>query len=204
MISALVDLLAKYYVNNDLSNVEAIARTLQAAVPNDLVSLQFLGLVYYQKGRVKEAVSIFDKVVRRPNPAVPAEAGDAGAGLAGSDLSATVCYREATRTDRNLAKAWHDLGAVLLRLRKSELAISAFRSSLSAHPEATQALVASDNAVAGNPDLTVARNGFSALLELQPASNDALIGLGRTYRRRRDFAAARTCFGWVRKFRRNG
>lgn len=203
MIAALVDLLGKFYANNDLANVEVIARTMHAAVPNDLVSLQFLGLVYYRKGRVKEAVSIFDTVNRRPGPSSTTGSSDGNAGLADRDLSAAVCYREATRRNRNLAMAWHDLGAVLLRLHKSDLAISAFSSSLSAHPRATQALVSPDDVDPRDTDLAAARNDFSALRELQPESSEALIGLGRAYRKRRDFAAARKCFDWVRGFRRN-
>lgn len=203
MIAALVDLLGKFYANNDLANVEVIARTMHAAVPNDLVSLQFLGLVYYRNGRVNDAVSVFDNVIDRQSASATSESGKGEAGIADSDLSAAVCYREATRRNRNLANAWHDLGAVLLRLHQSDLAISAFRSSLSAHPKATQALVSPGDADPGDTDLAVARDGFSALLELQPDSNEALIGLGGVYRKRRDFAAARECFGWVRRFRKN-
>ncbi len=43
MITALADLPGKFYVNNDLANIQVIARTMHAAVPNDLVSLRFLG-----------------------------------------------------------------------------------------------------------------------------------------------------------------
>lgn len=202
MIAALVDLLGNFYANNDLANVEVIARAMHAAVPNDLVSLQFLGLVYYRKGRINEAVSIFDKVIRRRDPSAHPGVSDGNAGLADGDLPAAVCYREATRRSHHLAKAWYDLGAVLLRLQKSDLAISAFRSSLSAHPAATQALVSPDGVTLADEDLAVARNGFSALVDLQPASNEALIGLGRAYKKRRDFAAARECFGWVRRDRK--
>ena len=123
MISTLVDLLGSFYANNDLANVETIARSLHAAIPGDQVSLQFLGLVYYRMGRVKEAVRVFDKVACRHAPSVAATS-------AQGDSAVEVCYREATRRNPSLAKAWYDLGNALLALRKFELAIPAFRSSL--------------------------------------------------------------------------
>ena len=141
MISTLVDLLGNFYVNNDLTHFEAIARTLHASVPDDLVSLQFLGLAYYRTGRVDEAVSIFNKVLRRRKTLADA-ASKATNEIAGDETCAAICYREATKRNPWLAKAWYDLGAALLKLKKSELAIPAFRSFLAAQPASSQALLA--------------------------------------------------------------
>ncbi len=141
MISTLVDLLGNFYVNNDLTHFETIARTLHASVPDDLVSLQFLGLACYRTGRVDEAVSIFNKVLRRRKTLADA-ASKATNDIAGDETCAAICYREATKRNPWLAKAWYDLGAALLKLKKSELAISAFRSFLAAQPASSQALLA--------------------------------------------------------------
>ena len=141
MISTLVDLLGNFYVNNDLTHFETIARTLHASVPDDLVSLQFLGLAYYRTGRVDEAVSIFNKVLRRRKTLADA-ASKATNKIAGDETCAAICYREATKRNPWLAKAWYDLGAALLKLKKSELAIPAFRSFLAAQPASSQALLA--------------------------------------------------------------
>ena len=43
MIAVLVDLPGKSHVNIVFTNIQAIAGTMHAAVPDDLVSLQFLG-----------------------------------------------------------------------------------------------------------------------------------------------------------------
>lgn len=144
MISTLVDLLGNFYLNNDLTHFETIARTLHASVPDDLVSLQFLGLACYRTGRVDEAVSIFDKVLRRRKTLAGADSNEARNEIAGDDSCAAVCYQEATKHNPWLAKAWYDLGAVLLKLKKSELAIPAFRSYLAAQPATGQALLALD------------------------------------------------------------
>jgi tetratricopeptide (TPR) repeat protein len=141
MISTLVDLLGNFYVNNDLTHFETIARTLHASVPDDLVSLQFLGLAYYRTGRVDEAVSIFNKVLRRRKTLADA-ASKATNEIAGDETCAAICYREATKRNPWLAKAWYDLGAALLKLKKSELAIPAFRSFRAAQPASSQALLA--------------------------------------------------------------
>ena len=62
MISTLVEMLGRFYANNDLANVEVLARNIHAAVPCDQVSLLFLGLAYYKTGRSNEALNTFDKV----------------------------------------------------------------------------------------------------------------------------------------------
>ena len=151
MISTLVDLLGNFYLNNDLTHFETIARTLHASIPDDLVSLQFLGLACYRTGRVDEAVSIFDKVLRRRTTLASADPKVATNEIAGDETCAAICYREATKRNPWLAKAWYDLGAILLKLKKSELAIPAFRSFLAAQPASNQALLAL-NQVGLSPD----------------------------------------------------
>ena len=49
MINALFDLLGAFYQSGDLAQAEWIARSILQAIPDDSVSLQFLGLVYYPK-----------------------------------------------------------------------------------------------------------------------------------------------------------
>lgn len=44
MTLALIDLLAIFYQNGNLERMEVIARSMLAAVPNDMVALQFLAL----------------------------------------------------------------------------------------------------------------------------------------------------------------
>ncbi len=197
MISTLVDLLANFYARNDYANFEAIARSLLNAIPNDQVSLQFLGLVYYRTGRIKDAIRIFDKVVRRRRP-VKAETEMGDAELSEGDYAAAACYQEATRHSPELAQAWYDLGTALLELGKYDQAIPAFRSSLIAQPESTQAMLALGQTALRVNDIPVAEENFTCLRELQPNNVNAYHGLGQVYRKRRDFATARACFVRVR------
>lgn len=197
MISTLVDLLANFYARNDFTNFEAIARSLLNTVPNDQVSLQFLGLVYYRTGRVKDAIRIFNKVIRRRRPAkAESEPGDTD--LPSGDYAAAACYQEATRHSPELSQAWYDLGTTLLELGKYEQAIPAFRSSLIAQPESTQAMLALGQTALLINDIKVAEENFSCLRRLQPNNIDAYHGLGQVYRKRRDFATARACYVRVR------
>jgi tetratricopeptide (TPR) repeat protein len=202
MIGTLVDLLGNFYVSNDFGNVEAIARSIHAAVPGDQVSLQFIGLVYYRTGRISEAVRIFDKVMHKRKPPAEAEPKQTKADPAPADSVAAVCYQQATRRSPYLAQAWYDLGTALLELRKFELAIPAFRNSLKAQPELTQAMLAIGRTGLRADDLAAAHDGFTRLRAQQPDNDEAYRGLGQVYRKRRDFAAARACFAWVRKLRR--
>ncbi len=44
MITALIDLMGACHQAGNLSQMEAIARSILAAIPEDMVALQFLGL----------------------------------------------------------------------------------------------------------------------------------------------------------------
>jgi tetratricopeptide (TPR) repeat protein len=166
MISTLVEMLGRFYANNDLANVEVLARNIHAAVPCDQVSLLFLGLAYYKTGRSNEALNTFDKVSATRESKTDHSLKKDEPGLPARDSAAIACYEEATRRSPLLARLWYDLGGALLELRKFDLAIPAFRNSLKAQP-----------------------------------TDAAYRGLGQVYRLRRNFAAARECFGWVRKLR---
>jgi len=201
MIRTLVDLLGNFYASNDFTNFEAIARSIQSTIPNDPVSLQFLGLVYYRTGRIKDAIRVFDKLVRRRKPALEAETKKITSDLPSGDYAAVACYQAATQPSSKLAKAWYDLGTVLLDLRKFRQAIPAFRSALIAQPESTQAMLAIGRTALQVGDLAAAEEGFSRLRELQPNNDEAYLGLGQIYRKRRDFATARACLVRARMLR---
>jgi tetratricopeptide (TPR) repeat protein len=199
MIGALMDLLAGFYVKGKYSRVEAIARSLLVAVPDDRVSLQFLGLAYYRSGRIDQAKRVFERVVNRrkksalrmPWHSHRQSAGDAAA-------AATVCYMEATRPSSELAKTWFDLGLALNELGAPEKAISAFDAALAAQPDFAEAMLAMGSAALRAGDLDAAAEGFNRLRALNPEARDAYQGLGQVYRQRRDFAAARECFSRAR------
>lgn len=201
MIRTLVDLLGNFYASNDFTNFEAIARSIQSTIPNDPVSLQFLGLVYYRTGRIKDAIHVFDKLVRWRKQTPEAEAKKTASDLPPGDYAAVACYEAATQPSSKLAKAWYDLGTVLLDLRKFRQAIPAFRSALIAEPDSTQAMLAIGRTALQVGDLVAAEEGFSRLRELQPNNDEAYLGLGQIYRKRRDFATARACLVRARMLR---
>jgi hypothetical protein len=51
MINALFDLLGMFYQSGDFVQAEWMARSVLLAIPDDIVSLQLLGLVYYRTER---------------------------------------------------------------------------------------------------------------------------------------------------------
>lgn len=63
----LVEYLATFYQTGNLVQMEVIARSLLAAVPNNAVALQFLGLALYQMGRVDDARLTFKRVAATPD-----------------------------------------------------------------------------------------------------------------------------------------
>lgn len=108
MIPALVDLLAIYHQNGNMAQMEVIARSLLAAIPDDLVGLQFLGLALYRRGREAEALLLFRRAVAM-EPALLASA-DSPA----NQTAALATYREATRPGAPLSGAWKQLKQLLV------------------------------------------------------------------------------------------
>lgn len=198
MIGALMDLLGGSYVNGNLSRVEAIARSLLTAVPDDRVSLQFLGLAYYRSGRIEQAKGVFARVINRRKKSLVRMPWRVR-GLANDTVAAaTVCYMEATRPSGDLARTWFDLGVALDELGAPEKAISAFHAALVAQPDFPQAMLAMGVAALQAGDLDAAEDAFSQLRTLDPEARDAYWGLAQVFRRRRDFAAARACIARAR------
>lgn len=200
MIGALMDLLAGSYVSGHFGRVEAIARSLLVAVPDDRVSLQFLGLAYYRSGRIEQAKRVFERVINRRKKSLlrlpwrshrqaPGEVAEA----------ATICYAEATRPSCELAKTWFDLGMALNELGAPEKAISAFNAALAAQPDFPEAMLAMGSAALRAGDLDAAAEGFNRLRALHPEAREAYQGLGQVYRHRRDFVAAREYFSQARR-----
>lgn len=110
MIAALVNLLATFYQAGNLQQVETIARSMLATIPNDLVALQFLGLALYQMGRFDEARQAFRKAAARlertPATAYPTTC----------EQAAIASYRKAVRAESGLAEGWRQIADALARL----------------------------------------------------------------------------------------
>ena len=119
MISTLVNLLGGFYESNDFAKVEAIAHSINRAVPGDEVSLKFLGLVYYRTGRTKDAIRLFDRVHRRTS-ARPEK-------IETGTSAVAALAQEATRRVPYLAQAWCDLGSALMKLKGNEAAQQSFQ-----------------------------------------------------------------------------
>lgn len=175
MIGALVELLNNYYQSGDLTQVEVMARTIRAAIPDDVVSLQILGLAYLKTGRTADALNLFRKAERKNTKAADIES--VASGNRQIELAATACYREATRKHAGFGRLWYDLGIALVSLKRPKQAIWAFRSALIARPVFPAALIALGSAGLQVSDHAAARDGFSGLLAIEPENTIAQHGL---------------------------
>ena len=113
MIHTLINLLASFYESNDMRQVETIARSLHTAIPDDQVSLKFLGIVYYRTGRIKDAIRLFDFIQCRHAGAST----DAQSASGNVDSAVAACSQEAKRRVPYLAQAWQELGCALQKIR---------------------------------------------------------------------------------------
>ncbi|MCB1933668.1 MAG: tetratricopeptide repeat protein [Candidatus Accumulibacter sp.] len=129
MIDALFDLLGTFYQDGNLAQAEWIARSILQAIPDDIVSLQFLGLVYYRTERRAAAMQAFSTVDRETAAPLSQATGDHEL------LASTQCLRAASGRGSALAGAWYDLGLLLFRLGRYQQALSALQSALCARPD---------------------------------------------------------------------
>ncbi|HMX16347.1 MAG TPA: hypothetical protein PKD29_05800 [Rhodocyclaceae bacterium] len=121
MISAMVDLLAGCYQAGNLDQMEAIARSLLAAIPEDTVALQFLGLALYLGGRLDDARLVFLRAVAPPRGQPPATT---------CEQAREASLRLATRPGSGLAGAWVRIAGILRDYGLREAARRARRAAV--------------------------------------------------------------------------
>lgn len=131
------------------------------AIPDDVVSLQFLGLVYYRTGRREEAIEAFNTAACRGLDR------DSHLHVDSRLRASAQCLRAARLPGSAVAAAWYDLGVVLFRLRRYQQAISAFQSALAGRPDFRAAQRA------------IARVSASSWRQRSPVANRKLTAAGR-------------------------
>lgn len=182
MISALTELLSNYYLSGDLTQVEMIARTIRAVIPDDIIALQILGLAYLQRGRTSDALKLFQEADRKDVQTPEIKSSGDGSSEPQIELAASALYREATRKHSGFGKLWYDLGAALIALKRPKQSIWALRTALVARPAFPDALMALGSAGLEVGDQAAAREGFSGLLAIQPDNVIARSGLAHMNR----------------------
>lgn len=127
MTLVLIDLLALFYQSGNLERMEAIARSMLAAVPNDLVALQFLALALYLRGRTEEAYRLLRRYVWLAESSAPQQAL-----VTTCELAADASYAAATRPGSGLASGWQGIAGILARLGYRRHAHRARQAALTA------------------------------------------------------------------------
>jgi tetratricopeptide (TPR) repeat protein len=130
MIDALFDLLGTFYQSGNFEQAEWIARSILQAIPDDIVSLQFLGLLYYRTRRRAQAVQVF-----------AAAAGEAPASAVPPALATAACKLRHSAGARRAPAARHwpapgmTSGRLLLRLGHRQQAVDALQAAIAAQPD---------------------------------------------------------------------
>lgn len=135
MIDALFDLLGMCYQDGNLVQAEWIARSIVQAIPDDAVSLQFLGLVYYRTRRRAQAVEAFASADRAKGPSGRIARAEAQS----LPRASAQCLLAASSPGSTLAVAWYDLALVLFRVRRYGQALASLRAALAVQPDCSRA-----------------------------------------------------------------
>ncbi len=126
MISALVDYLARFYQDGNLTQVEAITRSMLAAVPDDRVALQFLGLTLFQQGYLDDAQKTFERVAADQDHEAAWDARRV------CEPAHVASFRAATRMHSGLAEGWYQIALALNSFGFQKPASRAFQAALAA------------------------------------------------------------------------
>ncbi len=126
MITALIDLLGTYYQAGNLNQMEVIARSILAAIPEDAVALQFLGLALYQMGRIEAARQVFSRYCAKTDELPPDNRVTSG------ELASETILREARAPASRLGHAWEHVAYAMRSLGFQNAATQAFETSLAA------------------------------------------------------------------------
>ena len=123
MITALVDCLAASCQTGNIAQVEALARSMLAAIPDNAVALQFLGLAFYQTGRVDDAHRVFEQVANQID-----SKGEWDNCVDPRSVHIAT-FRAATQVDSGLAEGWRQIVLALTKFGFKKLATRAYAAA---------------------------------------------------------------------------
>jgi tetratricopeptide (TPR) repeat protein len=126
MITALIDLMGAYYQAGNPGQMEVIARTILATIPEDLVALHFLGLALYQMGRIESAREVFNRICARSTRDRRNKRATTG------EMATTTLRREARTPASGLSEAWQHIAQAMRSLGFRGPASRAYQTSLAA------------------------------------------------------------------------
>jgi hypothetical protein len=145
MITALVDYLAMFCQAGNVEQMEMIARSMLAAIPGDLVALQFLGLALYQRGHVDDAYRTFKQV------ADDLEQQEEWDGQSVCEPASVVTLRVATQAHSGLSEGWNRIALILNKFGLHKSADRALEAALASRGLRTER--SCDDGVLATPNL---------------------------------------------------
>jgi tetratricopeptide (TPR) repeat protein len=126
MITALIDLMGIYYQSGNLNQMGVIARSILAAIPGDVVALQFLGLALYRMGDIEAARRVFSKLYTKADEAKSEVLVTTG------ELASATMLRLARSPASGLGDAWQSIAHALTKLGFKSAATQAYEASVAA------------------------------------------------------------------------
>jgi tetratricopeptide (TPR) repeat protein len=168
-----------YWRNSEILFRHALAVTEQGTETNGLVRLN-LGMVFQQQGRLSEAISQYQTVLRlKPGDARAHYDLGVALGKAAQTDAAISQYEEALRLDPGFAEARVNLGLALVQLGRVDAAISEYQAVLRLQPDNVKAHNNLGIALARKGQWDAAILQFQAVLNLQPENAEAQNNLAR-------------------------
>ncbi len=159
-----------------LDQAEAIYRRILRARPEDADALHYLGLIAYQRGQYREAVSLIHQAIAKRDGAAAfyCNLGNAYKGLAQHE-PALQAYATALQLDPGLAAAHFNQGNVLRAVCRTEAAAESYRRALALAPGFAEAWFSLGQACMDLEAIDQADDCYVKAIALNPGYQQALV-----------------------------
>jgi Flp pilus assembly protein TadD len=159
-------------------DAERFARNVLARIPQHPKALHLLGFALLQQNRVAQAVAPLERAVRAlQDPAVETHLGIALRRIGRTD-DALARLRRATRRRPPHAEAFHELGALLFSLQRSDEAVTVIEHGRELAPAAVELPILLGVVHHARGDRASARTAFAQAIAIDPDHPDAHYGIG--------------------------
>ncbi len=181
-IDALLDAAIESHEARDLDTAERLYRDILSADPEHSETLNLLGLIQQDRGKVDESIALISRAIEIEPDFPEALANLARAfSFRGEPRNAADAAREATVRDPSLGEGWRQLGRALLDLEQYSEALTALQQALTHFSGDVSIYTGIGYAAQSLQQHPIAAEAWGKVLEIQPDRVEAMVNLGAAY-----------------------
>jgi len=185
----------QYHQAGNLPQAEKMYREILGQIPQQADTLNALGLLLQQLGKMDEAIEIFSKATKADKSAAYIQLNLSEAlRTAGRFQEASAAIKRALQIRPHYPEAQFCLGSLLHDQQRQQEAVKHYRKAVQAMPELAPAHNALGVALQEIGRLEEARDALLTAIRVQPDYAEAHLNLGNTFYKMEDFTLAEKAY----------